>query len=453
MPPEFRSETKASICTFFKHLPDQRQESLSFMDSSSPYVKLSMYSVHWPSPSLKTAAPQDESGEPTNQQVLEEACSIPPQNFVPPPPLLPPPGFSKRSLASNPESLQRSKSSGSRLSVSKEVVEMWDRLFLERNGADVTVFTDDGGSFQAHSIVLMSASQIFHSLIEKRHARKRNVCKIIMGGVPLAAASMFVRLMYSSRYDPADMEKYVLHLLVLSHVYGVLFIKKLCNQQLEQGLLTVENVIDVFQLARLCDVPRLSLMCFRLIINDFKSVAKTEGWRVMRESNPSLEQELVEAVIDADSKRQEKARRIEEEKVYGQLRDAMEALVHICRDGCRTIGPHDKAFDGRQSGPCNFPACKGLESLVRHFAGCRIKVPGGCVHCKRMWQLLELHSRMCQEVDTCRVPLCRHFKDKLGQQNKKDENKWKLLVTKVMTAKRKTNAFSLATVSARLEEE
>ena len=107
-------------------------------------------------------------------------------------------------------------------------------------------------------------------------------------------------------------------------------------------------------------------------------------------------------------KRQEKARKMEEDKVYGQLRDAMEALVHICRDGCRTIGPHDKAFDERQLGPCKFPACRGLESLVRHFASCRIKVPGGCVPCKRMWQLLELHSRMCQEAGSCKVPLCRY---------------------------------------------
>lgn len=431
-------------------LQSERGDSFSLMDPGSPQVKLCVYAVHRSSSCLKNVAPHDESGEPVNQQVLEGA---PTKKCVHPPPPPPLPNFPQKGLASNMKSHQRSQSSGSSPWVSEDVAEMWDRLFFEKNGADVTVFTDDGESFLAHSIVLEAASPVFHSLIEKHHGKRRTICRLTLGGVPSAAARMFIRLLYSSRYDPADMEEYVLHLLVLSHVCSVPFVKKLCAQQLEQGLLTVENVIDVFQLTRLCDAPRLSLMCFRLIINDFKGVAKTEGWRVMRESDPSLEQELVEAVIDADSKKQEKARRIEEEKVYGQLRDAMEALVHICKDGCRTIGPHDKSFEGRQSGPCSFPACKGLESLVRHFAGCRIKVPGGCVHCKRMWQLLELHSRICQEVETCRVPLCRHFKDKPGQQSKKDETKWKLLVSKVMTAKRKTNAFSLATVSARLEEE
>ena len=99
-------------------------------------------------------------------------------------------------------------------------------------------------------------------------------------------------------------------------------------------------------------------------------------------------------------------RRKKERKVYGQLCEAMEALVHICKDGCRTIGPHDKDLKANKA-PCGFAACNGLESLIRHFAVCKPRVPGGCVHCKRMWQLLELHSRLCADSHACRVPLCR----------------------------------------------
>ncbi|KAJ6740753.1 BTB/POZ AND TAZ DOMAIN-CONTAINING PROTEIN 3 [Salix purpurea] len=97
---------------------------------------------------------------------------------------------------------------------------------------------------------------------------------------------------------------------------------------------------------------------------------------------------------------------IEERKLYLQLYEAMEALLHICKDGCRTIGPCDKMLKGSQVA-CNFPACKGLESLVRHFSKCNSRVPGGCIHYKRMWQLLEVHSGMCEEPSSCKVPLCR----------------------------------------------
>ena len=74
----------------------------------------------------------------------------------------------------------------------------------------------------------------------------------------------------------------------------------------------------------------------------------------------------------------EKIRKTNERKIYLQLCEAMEALVHICRDGCRTIGPHGKDFKEDQK-PCNYRACKGLELLVLHFACCKLRVPGGCI--------------------------------------------------------------------------
>ena len=97
------------------------------------------------------------------------------------------------------------------------------------------------------------------------------------------------------------MKKFVLHLLVLSHSYSVPSLKRVCIDLLEQDRLTRENVIDVLQLARSCDAPRLSLICVRMVVKDLKSVSSTEGWKVMRRANPALEQELVESVVEADS--------------------------------------------------------------------------------------------------------------------------------------------------------
>lgn len=102
-------------------------------------------------------------------------------------------------------------------------------------------------------------------------------------------------------YDKEKMKKFVLHLLVLSHYYMVPSLKRVCVYLIEQGWLTKENVVDVLQLARNCDAPRLSLFCVRMIVKDFKAIASTEGWKVMKRSNPALEQELVESVVEADS--------------------------------------------------------------------------------------------------------------------------------------------------------
>lgn len=107
--------------------------------------------------------------------------------------------------------------------------------------------------------------------------------------------------MYSIKEE--EMEEFVLHLLVLSHVYVVPQLKRKCEQRLEQGCLNTENVVDVFQLALLCDAPRLSLICHRMILANFKDVSFTEGWKAMRQSHPVLEKELHESVIDEENVR------------------------------------------------------------------------------------------------------------------------------------------------------
>lgn len=316
----------------------------------------------------------------------------------------------------------------------------WDRMFDEGYRADVHVLTDDKGVILAHSNVLGVTSSVIRRILDGMKVQGGFKC-IEIHGVPSEAAHAFIRFLYSSCYDPEDMKRFVLHLLVLSHSFVIPSLKRTCVSQLERGLLTTDNVVDVLQLARQCDAPRLSITCTRMIIKEFRTISVSEGWKVMKHANPCLEQELLESLVEADSRRQEKLKKMEEKKVYLQLYEAMKALVHICRDGCRTIGPRDKMLNESQ-GTCNYSACKVLESLLRHFSGCKARVPGGCKHCKRVWQLLDLHSRMCAEPDLCMVPLCRHFKDKVKHQNKKEENKWKLLVRKVMAAKGTISSIS-----------
>lgn len=324
--------------------------------------------------------------------------------------------------------------------VPKETKDMWDKLFKEGYGADVYIITEEKEIIAAHSIVLGVASPILANYVHQSEF-KSGIRFINILGVPHQAVCLFIRFLYSSCYEEEELKKFVLHLLVLSHSYTIPSLKRVCVQFLEQGGLSTENVIDVLQLARNCDSQRLSLTCVRMIVRYFKTISSTEGWKVMKRANPALEQELLESVVEADSRKQERLKKLEENEVYLQLTEAMEALLHICRDGCRTIGPRDQVLKGSQVA-CDFPACKGIESLVRHFSSCKTRVPGGCAHCKRIWQLLELHSRMCNEPDYCKVPLCRHFKEKMQQQSKKDEAKWTMLVSKVLAAKKAVRPFS-----------
>ncbi|XP_023003006.1 BTB/POZ and TAZ domain-containing protein 4-like [Cucurbita maxima] len=351
-------------------------------------------------------------------------------NTIPTPPPLPKSAISshlQKGLVSS-ESLQRGYSC-----VSTALRDRWDSLFDEAYGADVTIHTDHGGIVYTHAYVLGMASPVMKGMLKQSKTSGRKL-SISIHGVPPDAVKVFVRYLYSCRYEKEDMEEFVMPLLVLSHVYVVPQLKRECERQLGRGLLTLENVVDVFQLALLCDAPHLSLLCHRVILKNFKTVSSTEAWQSMRQSHPVLEKELLESLIEEDNKRKKREKKRNEKQIYLELFEAMEALVHICRDGCRTIGPHDKDFKVNQP-PCKYAACKGLELLIRHFAGCKLRAPGGCTQCKRMWQLLELHSHLCADSSLCRVPLCRNFKDRIRKLGRKNEMKWRLLVKKILRTK------------------
>ncbi|KAJ8550023.1 hypothetical protein K7X08_033730 [Anisodus acutangulus] len=333
-------------------------------------------------------------------------------------------------------------------SISTATKNTWDCLFDETYRADVSISTDNGGIIYAHASILGMASPVLRSMLNLKESRVHS-CRghqrsISIRGVPTEAVQIFIRFLYSSCYEEDKMQEHALSVLVLSHAYAIPHLKRQCELHLlERASITTDNVVDIFQLALLCDAPRLSLFCHRFVLKHFKSISGTQGWEAMKQSHTILEKQILKSVIDEDIREKEKVRKMNEKKVYMQLYEAMEALVHICKDGCQTIGSDDKVLKKDQI-PCKYAACKELELLFRHFAGCDMRVGGRCKHCKRLWQVLELHSRLCADSDICRVPLCRNFKQRRRRRNM-DGIKWKILVRNIVRSKSISGApfFSL----------
>uniref|UniRef100_A0A2P2QX73 Uncharacterized protein n=1 Tax=Rhizophora mucronata TaxID=61149 RepID=A0A2P2QX73_RHIMU len=66
-----------------------------------------------------------------------------------------------------------------------------------------------------------------------------------------------------------------------------------------------------------------------------------------------------------------------------------------------------------------------------------------------MWQLLRLHSSICDQPHSCKVPLCGQFKLKMQQEKKGGDTLWRLLVRKVASAR----ALSSLSLPKRKREE
>ncbi|KAL2243877.1 BTB/POZ and TAZ domain-containing protein 1 [Sesamum indicum] len=299
---------------------------------------------------------------------------------------------------------------------------------------DVYVIASGGVRIPAHSKILASASSVMENIIERAQKHRSTERKVPMLGVPYDAVAVFIQFLYSSRCSEEQLEKYGIHLLALSHVYLIPQLKQRCTKGLAKRV-TVENVVDVIQLARLCDAPDLYLKCIKLLSNNYKAVEATEGWKFLQNHDPHLELEILQFIDEAESRKKRARRHREEQRLYAQLSEAMDCLEHICSEGCTTVGPYDMDLS-KHKGPCSkYSTCHGIQLLIKHFGTCEKRVNGGCSRCKRMWQLFRLHSSICDQPDECRVPLCRQFKLKAQQDRRVNDSRWRLLVRKVVRAK------------------
>ncbi|XP_058195217.1 BTB/POZ and TAZ domain-containing protein 1 [Rhododendron vialii] len=322
---------------------------------------------------------------------------------------------------------------------------------------DVHVVTSGGQRIPAHRSVLASASPVLESMINRpRNHRSSSPPTVRILGVPCKAVAVFLRFLSAAKCSEEELDKYGIHLLALSHAFLVPQLKRICSKALTERL-TIDNVIDMIQLAQLCDAPSLHLRCMKLIFNSIKSVEKTEGWKFVQDHDPLLELQVLQFINELQLRKKRRRRHIHEQSLYSQLSEAMECLEHICAEGCTSVGPCD-VEPAKDRGPCGkFATCEGLQLLIRHFATCRKRVGGGgCSRCNRMWQLFRLHSSICDQPVFCRVPLCRQFKMKAEQEEKKggggDDERWKLLVRKVVSA-RAISSLSLPKGKRELEED
>ncbi|ONK58182.1 uncharacterized protein A4U43_C09F9180 [Asparagus officinalis] len=215
--------------------------------------------------------------------------------------------------------------------------------------ADLQIVTSDGHRIAAHSNVIASASPVLENTVYKRRKNWSSERVIHILGVRSNVVFAFLQFIYSSfstALSSAEaketMEKYGIQLLVLAHKYRIDWLKKACEAEIIRNL-KPESAVDILQIARLCDSPRLCQRCFTLISNEFPSVQKSDAWRFVHLNDPRLEIEILQFVEQSEQRRKRWRRARSDREMYEQLSEAMECLRHICIEGCSNVGPHDRS--------------------------------------------------------------------------------------------------------------
>lgn len=84
-----------------------------------------------------------------------------------------------------------------------------------------------------------------------------------------------------------------------------------------------------------------------------------------------------------------------------------------------------------RSTQCLSSNCAKVKALFNHAVNCTVKITGGCAYCRRMWALLQAHSKMCIAAE-CPVPRCRELRALRRQQAARQEDQRRAAYRKML---------------------
>ena len=162
---------------------------------------------------------------------------------------------------------------------------------------DVTIVVAERKEFKAHKVVLAAQSDFFKTRFATRWGKGSSDERVEMTDVPSFVMEAILLYMYTGKV--VDIEKVALHILSAAEEYGLVGLRKMCEQALAKTL-TIENAVDVLVHANANNAQDLKKVCMDYIATSVASVRKSDGWRKLKgnQDHHDLWVEILETIAE-----------------------------------------------------------------------------------------------------------------------------------------------------------
>ena len=143
---------------------------------------------------------------------------------------------------------------------------------------DVTLVAD-GKEFKAHKVVLASQSQFFKTRFANRWSSPLAV-RVEMTDIPAVIMEAILSYMYTGKVE--DIENIAYKLLPFAEEYGLIDLRKMCEEVLTRSL-TCDTAVSMLMYASAHNASDLKKSCMELIASNIASVKQNEWWGKLKE--------------------------------------------------------------------------------------------------------------------------------------------------------------------------
>lgn len=179
------------------------------------------------------------------------------------------------------------------------------KLLEDGEGTDVC-FEVDGETFKAHKLILAARSPVFKAQLYGP-LNEQNTDPLHVEDIEAPVFKAMLQFIYTdcvpdangSESTEVDSTLMAQHLLAAADRYGLDRLKSLCESRLCEEI-SVVTVATTLALAEQHHSSQLKAVCLKFAASNLAAVMMSDGYEYLRESCPSLQSELLEAVAVVD---------------------------------------------------------------------------------------------------------------------------------------------------------
>ena len=147
---------------------------------------------------------------------------------------------------------------------------------------DVTLVAD-GKEFKAHKVVLASQSQFFKTRFANRWSSPLAIPRdrVELTDIPAVVMEAILSYMYTGKVE--NIEKIAYKLLPVAEEYGLIDLRKMCEEVLTRSL-TCDTAVSMLMYASTHNASDLKKSCMEFIASNIASVKQNEWWGKLKEN-------------------------------------------------------------------------------------------------------------------------------------------------------------------------
>ena len=172
----------------------------------------------------------------------------------------------------------------------RNITENMEEVFKVAKFTDVTIDCQ-GKQFPCHKAILAGRSPVFDAMFSPNF-KEGIENKVEVVDVSADILEEILHFIYSGEVRDLNKQR-TKHLLIAAEKYNLVDLKLLCEESLCINM-TVENVLDLIEIADLHDAANLRATALKFIGKNAKQVAAQKGWR---EKIPDVMADIFEAII------------------------------------------------------------------------------------------------------------------------------------------------------------